>query len=368
MFKVKDVVAAMERIAPPVLAMQGDPIGLHSGSLEKKTAKIVVALDASLEALQTAKKKKADMLVVHHPRFYHSLATLADHDPAGFRGAEIARSGLAVYSAHTNLDNAFGGVNDCLAAALGLENTAVLRPEYRERLLKLAVFVPASHVDKVLKALTRAGAGAIGEYTDCTFRARGTGTFRGKSGTKPFIGTPGVLEEADEYRLETVFGEFAADRILEAMLASHPYEEAAYDLYPLLGWAGVYGVGRVGCLPQAVTLDQFAKQAARATRSKMAQCIGKSGKKVKKIAVWGGAGVDVKAILATGADCLAAGEASYHDLEVFAEKGMAVVTLGHGYSENVVLKPLAARLKQELPGLKVELADSPSFQARNVFL
>lgn len=353
MYKAKDVIAAMDRIAPPALALPGDPIGLHAGDPGANVGKVAVALDASLPVLKKAAAAKAAMLVVHHPRFYRGLATLAESDPSGRRASEIARLRLAVYSAHTNLDNAPGGVNDVLAETVGLKEPSLVKPEVYERLLKLAVFVPATHIEKVRKALCDAGAGGIGKYSECTFRVRGVGTFLGGGDAKPFLGKPGVLEEADEFRLETVFGEFAAGPILDAMLAAHPYEEVAYDLYPLLGWAGQFGLGRVGNLDKVETLSAFAKRLAKATRSRMTQFMGRPTAKIRRVATWAGGGVDVRSILACRPDALVAGEASYHDLETFADNGVNVVTLGHGHSEEIVLRPVAKRLRRELPGLPI---------------
>lgn len=365
MLKVKDVVAAVDRIAPPALALPDDPIGLHAGSLSSPVKRIAVALDASFGAIAKTSAKAVDMLVVHHPRFYKGLATVAENDPSGRRAAAIVRRGLAVYSAHTNLDLAPGGVNDVLASVAGIADPVPIKTEIRERLLKLAVFVPASHTEKVRQAICDAGAGAIGKYSACTFRTRGTGTFKGGKDADPFIGKPGVLEEADEHRLETVFGEFSANRVLAAMLRVHPYEEVAYDLYPLLGWAGLYGFGRVGGLARAETLSGLAKRMAMATGSHMTQFAGKAGMKVKRLAVWGGGGVDVKAVLSCGPDAVVAGEASYHDVEMFADDGVGVVTLGHAHSEEIVLKPLAERLRRELPGAAIEVFPHAGPEMRN---
>lgn len=346
---VNDVIRAMAVIAPPQLALDGDPIGLHAGSPDAPVSRIMLSLDASLGAVEDAMRARAEMLVVHHPRFFRGLSTLADTDPAGRRAAVIARSGLAVFSAHTNLDLAEGGTNDLLAKAAGIAEPRLVKREKSEQLLKLAVFTPASHVREVLRALTGAGAGAIGEYSDCTFRTRGTGTFRCGPGANPYIGRPGSFEEVDEFRLETVFGEFSRRRVLDAMISAHPYEEAAYDVYPLLGSARDYGLGRVGDLSAAETLADFAARVARNCGSAMAQCRGKPGRKIRRVAVWAGAGVDVKAMLGCGADVVVAGEVGYHEVEAFADAGTALLTLGHGHSEDMVLKPLSRRLKILLP-------------------
>lgn len=367
MFTAQDAVKAMETLAPPALALAGDPIGWHAGDPARPVKRIVLALDASLPAVREAVRNGAQMLIVHHPRFYRGLSTLAQTNPAGARAAEIVRSGLAVYSAHTNLDMAEGGTNDQLAAIAGLKETAIVKPEISERLLKLAVFVPATHVEAVRREICAAGAGGIGNYSECTFRVRGTGTFRCGANAAPFQGRPGSFEEADEYRLETVFGEFARERIMAAVLRAHPYEEAAYDLYPLLGQAKQYGFGRVGCLAKAEALGDFAARMARAVGSDMAQCLGNPRARVKRVAVWAGGGVETAAIAASGAEALVAGEVGYHDAETLAEAGVAVVTLGHGPSEEPVLRPLAERLRRLIPAsVKITVTAKGTTRLANV--
>lgn len=368
MNKVKDVIAAMEAIAPPWLAVDGDPIGLHVGSPERPVRRVAVSLDASLAAMAAAVKARADMLVVHHPRFYRGLITLAETDPAGGRAAALARSGLAVYSAHTNLDMAPGGTNDLLAEAAGLQNPSLIVPEREERLLKLAVFVPAAHAERVRRAVCAAGAGAIGNYSDCTFRVRGTGTFRCGEGTKPFQGRAGSFEEADEYRLETVFPETLKGRVIAAMLKAHPYEEAAYDIYPMVGLGKRFGFGRLGELRDTETLSALAARMAKATGSTMTQYAGKPGQRVRRLAVWAGAGVAVRALVSCGADAVVAGEMGYHDVESFLDAGVGVVTLGHGFSEELVLKPLATRLQKALPGVAVVVKGKGALAMRNALL
>ena len=365
MIKVRNVVEAMETIAPPALAVPGDPAGLHAGCPEGRVRAVAVALDASLPAIAEAVRKKADLLIVHHPRFYRGLSGLAENDPCGRRAAAIARSGLAVYSAHTALDLAEGGTNDCLAKAAGILDPVVVMPVKRERLLKLAVFVPVAQVEKVRRAVCGAGAGAIGKYSDCTFRTRGVGTFRGDADTKPFIGRPHELEEADEFKLETVLGEFSAKRVIAAMLAAHPYEEAAYDLYPIENAAKNYGFGRAGELPRGERLADFAARMAVATRSRMTQFCGKPGSRVRRAAVWAGGGVEVKAVIASGAGTLVTGELGYHDLETLSDAGISAVTLGHGHSETLALPFLAGKLRKLLPSIGVFAAGSNMAAFRN---
>lgn len=359
-FRLADVIRAVEETAPPRLALDGDPVGLHCGDPAAPVRKIALALDASLAAQDRAAKAKADLLLVHHPRFWGGLKTLREDSVTGRRAARMARLGLAVYSAHTNLDIAPGGVNDVLADAAGIggaKGRSVIVPTYTDQLRKLVAFVPVAHADRVREAVCAAGAGAIGKYSDCTFRVRGVGTFRCGAGTKPFQGSPGSFEEADEVRLETVFPESVQDAVLAALLAAHPYEEAAYDVYPLLNKGAVYGLGRVGDLAAAEAVPALAARLAGSTGSTMAQYAvaggrGKgSARLVRRVATWSGAGVEVAPVVASGAEVVVAGEVGYHDVESFLDEGVSVVTLGHGFSEEIVLKPWAARLAGLLPGV-----------------
>ncbi len=363
---VQDIIDAIDAIAPPKLALEKDPIGLHAGDRKNPVRRLALALDASLPTIAAARKISADMLVVHHPRFYGGLRTLASDDPNGRRAAAILEAGLAVYSAHTNLDMAPGGTNDLLATAAGLVEPRVVKPEREERLLKLAVFVPSSHFETVRSALGAAGAGAIGNYSDCSFACRGVGTFRGGRGAKPFIGKPGRLEEVEEYRLETVFGDWSRERMVAAMLAAHPYEEVAYDLYVLARPARVFGFGRAGDLPAPESLAALAARMARAVGSGMTQYSGDGKKKVRRAAVWAGAGVEAGDFLHSGAEAVVAGEVGYHQVETFRDAGVAVVTLGHGYSEELVLTSLAGRLKALLPGLVCKVVSRGLYGMVNV--
>ncbi|MDR1612821.1 MAG: Nif3-like dinuclear metal center hexameric protein [Planctomycetota bacterium] len=363
---VKDVIAWMERIAPPRLALAGDPIGLAGGDPEQPANKVLVALDATLGVIEKAKSAGVDMIVSHHPRFYRGLKSLAATDASGRRAWELARTGVALYCAHTNFDLAPGGTNDFFAEAAGLLNVAVAIPMINEPLVKLAVFVPATHIEPVREALCAAGAGAIGRYSDCTFRVRGTGTFKGGPDTNPFLGKPGQLEEADEYRIETVIGEYSLQEALAAMRTVHPYEEVAYDVYPVRGSAGVYGPGRIGELERRTTLKELAQSLAAKTRSTSTRIIGDPTARIDRIAVWAGGGVEADALSQLPIQAIALGELDYHDREVFLDRGIGIIELGHDYSEWMALQNLGKRLAALAPGLEVTVMEENCMIARNI--
>jgi hypothetical protein len=99
---------------------------------------------------------------------------------------------------------------------------------------KLVVFVPREALDGVRDALFAAGAGRIGDYQRCSWYTAGTGTFLGGEGTTPTVGERGREERVAELRLETVFPEERQGEIVAALRKAHPYEEPAFDVYPLL--------------------------------------------------------------------------------------------------------------------------------------
>jgi dinuclear metal center YbgI/SA1388 family protein len=358
---VKDIAVVIEELAPPALAEEWDNAGILVDCGEAVEG-ILVSLDITREVVREAQALGCQLIVSHHPVIFHPLRRVAH----GTVLVDMVQQGISAICAHTNLDAAPGGTNDLLAEAAGLRGIRVVEPLHVEQLLKLAVFVPAPHVERVLRALDSAGAGAIGNYSGCTFRARGVGTFRCGEGTKPFQGKPGSFEEADEFRLETVFDESIRDRVVAAMLAAHPYEEVAYELYPLLGGGTTYGLGRAGELPKAETVGALAARLAAATRSTQTQFSGKAGRKVRRAAVWAGGGAPVDLLSACGIEAVILGEIGYHDLETFGDNGVSVISLGHGFSEELALHPLAGRLGELVPGVEFAVAGAGFISMRNV--
>jgi len=349
---VRDVVAAMEDIAPPRLACKKDPIGLHAGDLRWRVRRLLLCLDVTPAAVRQAQRQRCDMIIAHHPLFYHPLPNLAETSPRGWLAAEIARSRLAVYCAHTNLDNAAGGINDTLAELAGLAATAPLTVEARDRFLKLAIFVPESHVEVVRQAICDAGAGRIGEYTDCSFRTRGIGTFRGSAASQPYIGKAEAKEEVEEWRIETLLCESQRPAVEAALRSAHPYEEPAYDFYPLADSRG-YGLGRVGELAKAATLRSLAMRMKKSCAAARAMVRGDPRHRTKRIGVLGGGPFAAEKLLAHRLDALVIGEIAPSEADFLWQHGCGVIVLGHAASEEVVFPRLRRALQRALPGLEV---------------
>ena len=350
---VGDVIGLMETIAPPWMRYADDPIGLHAGHPDWKVKKILLALDATLPVVREAKKRGCQMLITHHPRFYRPLGNLDESEPMGAVAAEIARMKLAVYCAHTNLDVVPGGINDILADLAGMKKERKpLVSVAEDRMLKLVAFVPEDHVETLRAALCQAGAGVIGNYTDCSFKTAGRGTFRGADTTKPYLGKAGRFEEVKEWRLEVLLSESCQAEVIRALTEFHPYEEPAYDIYRLLG-KKTYGQGRQGLLKRGTKLGLLAGRMKKATGSPGVLALGHRERPVRSVGVWSGAGFQTKCVMGLGLDAVILGEIDYHSCEVLQQIDTGCIALGHAPCEEVVLPRLAEKLSSAFSRVSV---------------
>ncbi|WP_124727801.1 Nif3-like dinuclear metal center hexameric protein [Staphylospora marina] len=343
-----EVIRVMERWAPPGLAVEKDRIGLQIGDPASEVKGILVTLDVDEKVAEEAVRLGANWIVAHHAPLWMPLKEIRIDKPVGRLMARLIKNDLNVFVSHTNLDSADDGVNDVLAERLGLLETKVLIPYREDPLKKLVVFVPEDHHEKVLNAVSEAGAGWIGNYSHCTFNVEGTGTFMPGEGTNPFIGKRGTLEKVREVRLETVFPASIRDRVVKAMLAAHPYEEVAYDIYPLDLPGTPQGYGRIGRLPEEMTLEQFASHVRNRLGVDGLRMVGDPARIVKKVAVLGGAGGrNYPDALRAGADVYVTGDVDYHTAQDALRHGLALVDPGH-HVERWVVDRVVQRLKEEL--------------------
>lgn len=324
------IIQYMEKFAPKHLAMEGDKIGLQVGTLNKEVKKVMVALDVLEEVADEAIEQGVDLIIAHHAVIFRPLKNLRTDMPAGRIYEKLIKHDIAVYIAHTNLDVAEGGINDLMASRLGLQDTEVLETLHTQSLKKIAVFIPKDHLDPVMEAMADAGAGWIGNYSHCTFRLNGTGTFMPREGTDPFIGTAGKLEEVEEIRLETIVPADLQHRVIKAMIKAHPYEEVAYDVYPLEQRGKVYGLGRIGRLPEQVALRELAEQVKKAFDVSGLRVVGQLDEKVQKVAVLGGDGNSfVSKAMFRGADVFITGDIYYHTAHDAMAGGLSLIDPGH---------------------------------------
>lgn len=361
---VRDVIAALDRIAPPHLALDNDPRGLLVGDPSTAVAGIVVALDVTAATMDAATSLGAQMIVAHHPLIYHPLRTIrTDEAHPGSVVHACIRHGISVACAHTNWDIAPGGVNDVLAGLIGIRETRPVRITHREPLVSIAVFVPAENRDAVMDAMFAAGAGAIGAYDRCAFTASGEGTFRPLPGANPTVGGVGTPETVNEVRVEMILPAEKQDAVLAAMRAAHPYEEAAHYVYPLRNTAADYGLGRVGTLPEPTTARALRERLQRVLGIAEIRVAGPLDRRITTVAVGGGACAElVPDAVALGADALITSDVRHHEFVDADARGFALIDAGHAATETPGARELAGRLRAALGdrSVTVTFVDGPS--------
>jgi dinuclear metal center YbgI/SA1388 family protein len=345
---VADIIKIMERLAPSRLAEEWDNPGLQVGQKDWHVNAIWVALDPLPEVVSAACQKGIDLLITHHPLILKPLKSIDFSTPAGSIIQMATQHQLAIFSAHTNLDIADGGVNDILARKIGLNH---LKPLEKIRgagdsgQVKLAVYVPPEYEQKILNALFDTAAGRIGEYTCCSFRSQGKGTFRPEEKAKPFLGKTGEISHTDEIRIETVVPKDAVAHVIERIRETHPYETAAYDVYPLFNPETPRGIGRIGMLPEPTDLTAFALRIKEKLRLKSLKIAGKPDLPVRKAALCGGSGSGLmKRFFSSDAQVYISGDLRYHDARDAEAAGRGLIDIGHFASEYLIVEALAEHL------------------------
>ena len=254
---------------------------------------------------------------------------------------------IAVYAAHTNLDNYYNGLNRILCDKLGVKTTKVISPK-GDMLRKLVTFCPTDKAEQVRNAIFSAGAGFIGNYDSCSFNAEGTGTFKANENANPYVGKIGELHQEKEVRIETIYPVFLEHRILKAMKEAHPYEEVAYDIYPLLNKDVRTGAGLYGELDEEFEELDFLLGLKEITEAGCIRHSKLSGKKIKKVAVCTGAGSFlIKDAIAAGADIFITADMKYHQF-FDAEGKIIIADIGHYESEQFVKELLISILNKKI--------------------
>lgn len=358
---VSEVCSVVDELAPPGLAYSWDKCGLAIGAPGAKVRAVLVALGVNPGAVRAAKRAKANLIITHHPVIWEPLNALRTDDPHTSMCLELAQSGIACYSAHTNLDVVPGGVNSVLAQRLGLGETTPLFPVSQSEQVKLATFVPETHLAKVRDAVCQAGAGVIGEYTHCSFSAPGTGTFRPGVGSTPFSGTKHEVNEDPEHKFEVLVLKAKLPAVLAALLDSHPYEEVAYDFIQLENRDPSIALGLRGTLRRAMKLDTFAAHVQSALDVQHVRVVGEAKKSVRHIAVMGGSGGSQIADLPNDVDVFVTGDVKYHEAELAAMRGIAIVDAGHAGTEKWIVPALASYLRKRTKGIGVRAFVEPDY-------
>jgi len=347
-----DVVAVIEGLYPPALAADWDAVGLVCGDPSDQVQRILFAVHHVEIVIDEAIDSGVDLLVTHHPLFLRGTSTVAATTSKGRAVHRLIRAGIGLHVAHTNVDHARPGVSDALAAALGLIDTRPLEPLPAAALDKVVVFVPEADVEKLIDALAAAGAGELGDYSRCAWTTAGVGTFVPGIGAHPSVGAVGEVASVAETRVEMVFARDARHEVISALRAAHSYEEPAFDVVELASWPGDVGTGRVGELPVATTLADFASVVGGALPSTAGggRVAGDLERVVRRVAVCGGAGdAYLQHASASGSDVFVTSDLRHHVVsEHLADGGCAVIDMPHWATEWPWLGDAADRVRAGL--------------------
>jgi dinuclear metal center YbgI/SA1388 family protein len=341
---IADITTALEAWAPPGAAQDYDNVGLQVGDADRTVTSAVLALDATPEVLDEAEAHDAELVVTHHPLLFQPLDGVTADGYVSTLALQFAEAGVGLYSIHTNLDAAPGGVSFALADRLGLTDVGFL-DGFGDTLYKLAVFVPEDAFDSVRQALADAGAGQIGDYEACAFATEGTGFFKPGADTDPHIGTAGgEVESAAERKLEVEVARWDLGTVMAALQEAHPYEEVAYDLYPVKQKHSRAGLGALGRLDAPMPLSAFLDRVASRLDAGSLRYAGTPDATVEQVAVCGGAGSDfIDTARSAGADAYVTADVKYHEffnvLDAEGTPQMALIDPGH-YETEVLTEAL----------------------------
>lgn len=361
--KLGDIIKLLEKIAPPEYAQANDSIGLQIGDPNQDVRSIIVTVDITPGVVAEAIRRPVDLLISHHPLIDIEFSPLAnvrlDEYPQSLV-YQLVNGGVGLYVMHTNYDAAVGGINDVLAERLGVTDTKVFLPTYESKMFKLATFVPEAAVDAVRAAIADAGGGVIGNYTHCSFQLPGTGTFKAEPGAEPYVGKVGELEKVAEFRLEMLVAEDRLHDAISALIAAHPYDEVAYDVYPLWNKGETHGIGRIGKLREPMSFQRFCAMVCRKLGVQDPRVVGDPESTVEKIALaGGGGGSQVGLAHSMGADVYLTGDVNHHQFLRAKAIGIKVIDATHFWTERPGMVALAPRLHDLLSpqGVTVEYVD-----------
>ncbi len=355
--KVREIIKYIEKLAPARLAQEWDNTGLLTGDSNAEVKKILLTIDITKDVLREAKRTGCSFIISYHPVIWDGLKTVKK----GSIIYELVRNDISVYSIHTALDAVSGGINDELAELVGIKNPQPVGDfvQSGQNNYKLVVFVPADSLEKVANAVFKAGAGWIGNYSHCSFRSAGTGTFLPLEGAKPAIGRQGKFEKVDEIRFESIVPAAKIEAVVKAMRDAHPYEMPAFDVIRLYDVEDKIGLGRIGLLEEPVQLNVILEKISKATGAKAAGIVGPKRRIVRKAAVCAGScGKLIMNIIAEKCDLYLTGEIKHHQALAAQQAGVTVVCLSHTISERFILKKVAKELQKDLKTVKIIISKS----------
>ncbi|MFD2516590.1 Nif3-like dinuclear metal center hexameric protein [Salinimicrobium flavum] len=354
---IKDIITALEDLAPLNYAEDFDNVGLLTGSAEWEATGALVTLDTLEEVVDEAIEKNCNLIVSFHPIIFSGLKRLNGSNYVERAVLKALKNDVAIYAIHTALDNHFKGVNNMICEQLNLINRRILIPQ-KSTIKKLITFVPRANAGKVREALFSAGAGSIGNYDHCSFNLEGNGSFRGNEDSNPVIGEKGKTHFEEEVQIGMTFPKHLEGKVLKALFESHPYEEVAYEVTTLENRNQHIGMGMIGELEEEASETAFLERVKKIFGT---GCIRHSAllqKPIKKVAVLGGSGsFAIDKAANAGADIYLTADLKYHDFYK-AEQRLVLADIGHYESEQYTKNLLSSYLKKNFANFAVVLSNT----------
>lgn len=349
---IAELISFLEALAHPSLQESYDNAGLITGHPSWECKGVLCTLDVTEAVIEEARVRNCNLIVAHHPIIFRGLKRINGHNYVERTIIAAIKNDIAIYAIHTNLDNVLHGVSGKMASLLGLTQTTVLGPK-ENTLRKLFTFAPKDKAEQVRAALFAAGAGHIGNYSECSFNADGTGTFKAGEGTNPYVGSQGVRHREPETKIEVIFPAFLEGKIVDALLKNHPYEEVAFDIVALTNHHQATGSGLVGELPEILEEKVFLQKLKDVFRLPVIRHTPLTGKPVKRVALCGGAGSFlIPNALRARADVYITADMKYHEF-FDADGRMIIADIGHYESEQFTTALLQEVLEQKFPTFAV---------------
>jgi dinuclear metal center YbgI/SA1388 family protein len=355
MMTIREIISEIEAFAPLAYQEDYDNCGLITGDASAEAKGVLLSLDCIESVIDEAIENNCNLVISHHPIVFSGLKKITGSTYIERTIIKAIKNDIAIYAAHTNVDNVVNGVNYKIAEKLGLENVKILSPK-SSLLKKLVTYVPSSHHEQLLSELFAAGCGHIGNYDSCSFNSEGTGTFRGNENSKPFLGKAGKLSREPEIRVETIFEAHKEREVISALKKGHPYEEPAFDVYNIENKYNNVGSGVVGELKSPLEQDKFLALVKTSLKSDCLKFTQKTGKSIKKVALCGGSGrFLLKNAINAGADAFITADFKYH--EYFDADGkILLVDAGHYETEQFTPEIFYDIVRKKFPTFAIRLS------------
>lgn len=350
------IIKAIEKLAPTHLQESYDNAGLLTGNAQMEITGAILCIDITEEIIDEAIANQANLIISHHPLVFSAIKKFTPKSYVERTLLKAIKNDIAIYTAHTNLDAVLGGVNTHIANLIGLKEQYFLQTS-SANLVKLVTYVPHAHLQAVQHAIFEAGAGHIGNYDSCSFTVQGTGNFRALDGANPFVGELNKIQYEPESRIETVLPAARQNAVIDALKKAHPYEEVAYDIFPMLNQSSTSGMGVVGVLPEPEDEILFLTRIKKLFKAGAIRHTKLLGKKIQKVALCGGAGSSLLPLaIKAGAQVFISGDFKYHQF-FDADNQIVIADPGHFESEQFTTQIFLAIIQENFPNFAVQITE-----------